>query len=190
MRRSSKLLAALALGSCLSSPVIAATITGSVTGPDGKPQMGVFVVAQDARTKRTVSVLSNEQGRYHIGNLPAATYNVQIKGIGFKADARRDVAVTADQKASFDFALQKRPVEWGELTTYQGRKLLRCISTGNGTLSKQLFLNFRRVQGLGAFLLQPIDDCRRCPSRRQQSEPTGCLKSFERRCFCNGGHIG
>ena len=124
MRRSSKLLAALALGSCLSSPVIAATITGSVTGPDGKPQMGVFVVAQDARTKRTVSVLSNEQGRYHIGNLPAATYNVQIKGIGFKADARRDVAVTADQKASFDFALQKRPVEWGELTTYQGRKLL------------------------------------------------------------------
>ena len=60
MRHSSRFMAALALGSCLSAPSLAATITGSVTGPDGKPQMGVFVVAQDAATKRTVSVLSNE----------------------------------------------------------------------------------------------------------------------------------
>ena len=60
----------------LASAASAATITGNVTGPDGKPFMGAFVVAENPRTKMTVSVLSNEQGRYHIGNLPAATYKV------------------------------------------------------------------------------------------------------------------
>ena len=85
MRHPSTFMAALALGSCLAGSVYAATITGSVTGPDGKPQMGIFVVAQDAKTKRTVSVLSNEQGRYHIGNLPAANYNILIKGSGYAA---------------------------------------------------------------------------------------------------------
>jgi len=124
MRTTTKLMAALTVTTCLAAPAFAATITGTVKGPDGTPQMGVFVVAQDTKTKRTVSVLSNQQGRYYIANLPSATYNFQIKAIGFKAEARRDVSVTAEEKASFDFALQSRPVEWSELTTYQGRKLL------------------------------------------------------------------
>jgi hypothetical protein len=37
------------------------------------------------QNKMTVSVLSDAQGRYHIGNLPAATYRVQINAIGFKS---------------------------------------------------------------------------------------------------------
>lgn len=124
MRISVSLKGSVALALCLATPAFAATVTGAVTGPDGKPVAGVFVVAQDAKTKRTVNVLSGVDGRYHIGDLPAATYNVQIKTRGWRADARRDVAIAADQKVSFDFALQKRPVQWGELTTYEGRKLL------------------------------------------------------------------
>ena len=124
MNNAKQWLAALALSTCLTPFADAATITGTVTGPDGKPQMGVFVVAQDAKTQKTISVLSNEQGRFHIGGLAAATYNVQIKTIGFKSDAHRGVAVSGDQNLSYDFKLQKRPVEWSELSTYQGRKLL------------------------------------------------------------------
>jgi len=63
----------------LASTALAATITGNVQGPDGKPFMGAFVVAENTQNKMTVSVLSNAQGRYHIGNLPAATYTVQIR---------------------------------------------------------------------------------------------------------------
>ena len=124
MRAVKSILVILAVSTSLASAAFAASISGDVKGADGKPVMGVFVVAQDAKTRKTVSVLSDDQGRYRIGNLPAATYNVQIKAIGFRADPRRDVALSADQKASFDFALQKRPVAWSELSTYQGRKLL------------------------------------------------------------------
>ena len=124
MNFSKSLMAALAVTTSFAAPAFAATVSGTVTGPDGKPLMGVFVVAQDAATKKTINVLSSEQGRYVISGLPAATYNVSLKGIGYKAELRRDVAVTADQKLSIDFAAQKRPVQWGELSTYQGRKLL------------------------------------------------------------------
>src|SRR5207253_4216688 len=54
----------------------------------------------------------------------AATYKVQITAIGYKSDPRTEMRLTADQKASFDFALQKTKVRWSDLSTYQGRQLL------------------------------------------------------------------
>src|SRR5215472_8891931 len=128
-----KSLFSLASTILLASTASAATITGSVQGPDGKPFMGAFVVAENPQTKMTVSVLSDTQGRYHINNLPGATYTVAINAIGYKSEPRAGVALAADQKASFDFALQKTPVRWSELTTYQGRQLLP--KTSNHDLS-------------------------------------------------------
>jgi virginiamycin B lyase len=119
-----KVLVSLTLTACLASSAFGATITGNVTGPDGKPFMGAFVVAENAQNKMTVNVLSDQQGRYHIGKLPAATYTVKITAIGYQGDPRTGVQLTDDQKASFDFALQKTMVRWGDLTTYQGRQLL------------------------------------------------------------------
>jgi len=101
-----------------------ASIDGFVAGPDGKPFMGAFVVAENAKTKMTVSVLSNEQGRYRIGGLGDAAYTVKIDAIGYKADSRFDVQLAAEQTKSLDFALQKRLARWSDLTTYQGRMLL------------------------------------------------------------------
>jgi virginiamycin B lyase len=119
-----KVLGSVALTACLASAAWGATVTGSVTGPDGKPFMGAFVVAENAQNKMTVNVLSDQQGRYHIERLPAATYTVKITAIGYQSDPRTGVQLTDDQKTSFDFALQKSMVRWGDLTTYQGRQLL------------------------------------------------------------------
>lgn len=124
MRIIDRLLISLTLAVSLAPSAFAATITGSVTGPDGKPFMGAFVVAENPQTKMTVNVLSNAQGRYHIGNLPAASYTVKITAIGYTSDPRTDVRLTADQKTSFDFALTKAKVRWSDLSTYQGRQLL------------------------------------------------------------------
>ena len=52
----------------------AATITGTVAGPDGKPFRGAFVQAKNIKTKITTSVLSDNQGRYAIENLPAGDF--------------------------------------------------------------------------------------------------------------------
>jgi streptogramin lyase len=128
MRLADKILVSLAMAVVLSSGASAATITGSVTGPDGKPFMGAFVVAENTQNKMTVSVLSDEHGRYHIGNLPAAAYTVKIDTVGYKSDPRTGVTLTADQAMSADFALQKGMVLWSDLSTYQGRQLLPKIA--------------------------------------------------------------
>ena len=124
MRVIDKLLISLTLTVSLAPSAFGATIAGSVTGPDGKPFMGAFVVAENSQTKMTVNVLSNAQGRYQINNLPAATYTVKIQSIGYTGDPRTGVQLGKDQKASFDFALQKTKVKWSDLSTYQGRRLL------------------------------------------------------------------
>ena len=43
-----------------------ATITGTVTGPDGAPFRASFVQARNSKTKITVIVLSDNNGHYRI----------------------------------------------------------------------------------------------------------------------------
>jgi len=100
-----------------------ATVTGTVKGPDGAPFEGAFVQAQNVKTKILVSVLSDRQGRYRVENLPAGEYRVQVRAVGFKADPRTGVNLTADQNASYEFALQKGIVNWNEISMYQGKTL-------------------------------------------------------------------
>src|SRR5260370_39478748 len=62
----------------------AATISGTVTGPDGAPFRGAFVQARHAGLKLTVSVLSCNQGRFLAQNLPAGEYTLQVRAVSYK----------------------------------------------------------------------------------------------------------
>lgn len=119
-----KTLTSLALTAFLAPAAWGGTITGTVTGPDGKPFMGAFVVAENPQNKMTVNVLSDEQGRYHIKQLADASYTVRITAIGYKSEPKAGVSLKGEQAVALDFALQKSPVRWGDLSTYQGRQLL------------------------------------------------------------------
>jgi streptogramin lyase len=101
----------------------AATITGTVTGPDGAPFRAAFVQARNAKMKMTVSVLTDNQGRYRADNLPAGDYRVSIRAPGFKVDPKSGITLTADQSLSQDFALQKGAVRWNEISQWQGHEL-------------------------------------------------------------------
>src|SRR5437870_11853932 len=101
----------------------AATITGTVTGPDGAPLRAAFVQARHAKLKMTVSVLSDNQGRYAVENLPAGEYRLQVRAIGTKSDPKSGINLATDQSFSHDFALQRAPVRWSDLTILQGLQL-------------------------------------------------------------------
>src|SRR4029078_648186 len=102
----------------------AATITGTVTGPDGTPFRAAFVQARNAQLKMTVSVRGDNQGHYVAENLPAGDYRVSIRAAGFKADVKNGLKLTADQDASQDFKLQTTPVRWTEISILQGSELM------------------------------------------------------------------
>src|SRR4029450_5656534 len=107
-----------------SSAAEAATITGTVSGPDGAPFRAAFVQARHAKLKMTVSVLSDNAGRYIVENLPAGDYRLSVRAIGYKAEAKSGIALSSDQNLSHDFALQATPVRWTDLTILQGLQLL------------------------------------------------------------------
>jgi len=109
MRSIGKLAAFANLLLFVSAPAFAATVTGTVKGPDGAPFEGAFVVAVNSKTKISVTVLSDKQGRYRVENLPAGDYQVRIRAVGFTADPHSGVALAADQNASFDFPLSQGP---------------------------------------------------------------------------------
>jgi virginiamycin B lyase len=100
-----------------------ATLTGTLKDADGGAFQGAFVEAQNAKTRITAIVLSDSQGRYHIPDLPAGSYQVQIKAVGFHAEPRSGITLAASQNVSLDFALQKAMVRWNEISFNQARQL-------------------------------------------------------------------
>src|SRR6267154_5628310 len=123
MRVQTKVFALLSVIIFLSAACYGATITGTVKGADGSPFQGAFVEAQNTKSKITVIVLSDTQGHYRIPDLAAGDYRVFIKAVGYRADPRNPVTLTADQNASFDFALEKDIVHWNEISQSQAKQL-------------------------------------------------------------------
>ena len=70
-------------------------ISGVVTTRDGRPEAGVWVIAQtkDLPTPYAKIVVTDDQGRYLIPDLPSARYEVWARGYGLAdGERRRDVA--------------------------------------------------------------------------------------------------
>src|SRR5258705_13833409 len=89
MRRSLYLSAVAALLAIAPTPSMAQVaidaddIGGVVTGPNG-PEAGVWVIAEtkDLPTRYTKSVVTDDQGRYVIPDLPKANYQIWARGYG------------------------------------------------------------------------------------------------------------
>ena len=102
----------------------AATLAGTVTGPDGKPFRGAFVQARNLKTRITVSVLSDNAGRYHVDNLGPGDYRLGLRAVGFQADPSTGITLAADDRLTRDLALKDGKVRWSDISMQQGRKLL------------------------------------------------------------------
>src|SRR4051794_3179759 len=66
-------------------------IGGVVTGPNG-PEAGVWVIAEttDLPTKFAKVVVTDDQGRYVIPDLPKAKYKVWVRGYGLVDSPKQD----------------------------------------------------------------------------------------------------
>ncbi len=101
-----------------------ATITGTVRGPDGSPFRGAFVDARNAKTRITVMVLTDGNGRYTVENLPAGDYQVQARSMGYRSDPRSGILLTDTKTVNFDWSLQKQTLRWTDIPIVQWFKVL------------------------------------------------------------------
>jgi len=83
-------------------------ISGVVTGPDG-PEAGVWVIAEthDLGTRFARIVVTDDEGRYVVPDLPAAEYDVWVRGYGL-VDSEK---VSAAPGAELDLSAAPAPDE-------------------------------------------------------------------------------
>src|ERR1700691_1409570 len=115
-----KILGLVSAVGLMSSIAFGATIAGKVMGPDGAPFRAAFVQARNAKTRVTVIVLSGNDGKYRVENLPAGDYQVLAKAVGYRSDPKSGIVLAANQNATFDWTLQKQIVRWDEIPIIQG----------------------------------------------------------------------
>lgn len=139
MRSFLRLVTLAVLSAFFGAACFAATLTGTVKGPEGVPFEGAFVQALNTKTRMTFTVLTNDQGRYRVEKLPAGDYQITSRATGFRNEGRVPITLTVDQSATLDIALQKAPVRWNELSIYQAKQLLPA-SAGKDQVFSRCFI--------------------------------------------------
>ena len=104
-----------------------ASITGTVTDPDGAILAGAQVSAQNPATGQIRHAVADAQGRYTLFNLAPGPYLLKATGDDFLA-VSREVRVHASENLSIDFQLTLRPVS--ESVTVEAETELEKVPGG------------------------------------------------------------
>jgi streptogramin lyase len=130
----------VALAFCQASPLCAQTLSGSVTSAEEGVMEGVLVSAQAAGSPITVTVVSDEHGRFRFpdGRLAPGHYALRIRATGYELDGPQAVdlgAATTEValrlRKTSDLAAQLTNTEWFMSmpgTAEQKRPLIECMS--------------------------------------------------------------
>ncbi len=81
------------------------TILGTVQDETDAVLPGVSVTATNLGTNQSRTVISDDEGRYRVLQLPSGTYEVQAELSGFSTGVRRPIVLTLDSQAVVNFSL-------------------------------------------------------------------------------------
>jgi len=146
------------------------TIEGVVQDASGKPVTGAFVKLKNNARHLEFMVISQEQGRYTVSNLPAGQYVIQGVGGGYQSAASAPVDVAEGKSAKQDLALTAKqgaalPRAWPmktpealmvtvskELPEGDGKKLIAARCTACHDLER--FIGFHMPREDWAFTIR------------------------------------
>jgi hypothetical protein len=83
-----------------------ANLSGFVRDPSGAVVQNASVTASNPVTSVTRTTTSNDEGFYHLTNLPPGAYEISVEASGFKKALIPTVTVTVGQRADLDIALE------------------------------------------------------------------------------------
>lgn len=88
---------------------ISVDLTGQVTSTDEGPMEGVLVSAKKTGATVTVTVITDDQGRYSFptGRLDPGHYDLRVRADGYDLDAATSVDISAGKPATANLKLHK-----------------------------------------------------------------------------------
>jgi streptogramin lyase len=99
------LVAAVCCPGAASAQVAGGTLTGVITDAAGSAAAGAFVQMKNAERRLNFMVITQEQGKYSIDELPAGKYVVQAIGGEHQSDPSKPVEVTVGKASFIDLSL-------------------------------------------------------------------------------------
>lgn len=90
-------------------------VEGVIQDKSGRALRGIFVQARNTLSSITTSVLSDREGRYWFDNLPPGPYRISTAAVGFSKEEHH-VTIESTGRVAINFALERLPVEWTELS--------------------------------------------------------------------------
>ena len=88
-----------------SQPDTTGTVAGTVTDADSGAPIANAMIQLDGR-----GVLSNENGRFILVNMPPGTYELTVSGLGWDPESLSEVVVTADETTTVIVSLNRRVI--------------------------------------------------------------------------------
>ena len=111
--------------------ITGAQLRGTVEDPVGAVVPDVTVTATDDATNVSVTVRSDQAGRYIFNTLKAATYTVTVEASGFKTLIRSNVVLRVGQQTDVDLTLELGAVTESVVVTGTA-PILNTVSAGLG----------------------------------------------------------
>ncbi len=184
MRRS--LITFFLIAAAAQAQEVRATITGTITDPNGAVIPRAKVMARNSATGAAVDVTSNEAGLYVAPFLPIGRYQVAASAEGFKTSTRPEVELRVGDRIRIDFQLEIGGVT--EQVTVTGETaLLETSSASNGQVIDSAKVRDLPLLGRNPFLLAAISTgVQYTPARQSRSNrpfDNGGMDSFS----INGG---
>jgi outer membrane cobalamin receptor len=124
----------------------AASLTGTVTDPDGRPVRGAEVLAAGTLTSRTGT--TDERGRYRIERLDAGHYEVRVLIQGFQSDVQT-IALDADDAKDVPLKLRLSGISEAVVVTAAQVDAPLSMIADSVTVISRAELEGRQVETVG-----------------------------------------
>ena len=117
-------------------------LAGRVLDSSKKPLVGADISVPTAR----VGAVTDESGRYVILNLPAGTYDVRVRLLGYQPVVVQGVQISPDNTTTLDAALKEAPVEVKEIVVTAERPVVDVNLTSSVASVSRKEINSLPVQ--------------------------------------------
>ncbi len=122
------------LGYATYAQVTTATLSGNITGPDGKPLPGATVTISFSNAGINKTTIAQSNGSYVVPNLRVGgPYKVTVSNTGYKEKSEDNISLELGQNTTVDFSLQASSVSLAEVTVEAKSKLFDKQRTGAST---------------------------------------------------------
>jgi hypothetical protein len=82
------------------------TLSGTILGPEGNPLPGVTVTAKSPVSQRKTAE-TQQNGTFTISNLPSGSYNIEIRAVGYRSVAERNVDVAVGTRTTLNITMER-----------------------------------------------------------------------------------